>query len=133
MSTEKKPIYKKWWFIAGAAIIIIAGISAGGGGETDNSNKSDVIENDKTEKKSTSITGTWYNEGPYGEVELRILSPDNFIHTVPTGEKYFGKWEKGYRNTYILKYSDENEWSEGTEANLNGEILDYQGADWRKK
>lgn len=132
MGTDKKTIYKKWWFIAGVAIIIIAGISAGGGGGTDN-NKSESSKEIKTEKKSTTITGTWYNEGPYGEVELRILSPDNFIHTVPTGEKYFGKWEKVYGNTYNLKYSDENEWSEGTEAILNGRTLDYQGGDRKKK
>lgn len=82
----------------------------------------------KTEVRKTSITGSWYNTGEYGENKLQILSPDNFIYTNPLGEKLFGKWTQVYGDTYNLMYNDGTE----GEATLNGDVLDYLGADWKK-
>ena len=128
--TTKKPIYKKWWFIAGAAIIIIGAIAGGSkSGEKLEKSATEVSSNEtEAEISETSITGTWYNSGEYGENKLQILNPDNFIYTNPLGEKLFGKWTQVYGNTYNLMYNDGTE----GEATLNGEILDYVGADWKK-
>lgn len=130
ITTNKKTIYKKWWFIAGAAIIIIAAItSGGGGGKSDSASAETQTEETTSEVKGTSITGSWYNSGNYGENKLQIMNPDNFIYTNPLGESLFGKWSKAYGDTYNLTYDDGSE----AEATLNGNVLDYQGTDWEKK
>jgi hypothetical protein len=129
ITTNKKPIYKKWWFIAGAAIVIIAAIASGGGGKSGNTKGDSQITETKAKVIKTSITGNWYNTGNYGENKLQILSPDNFIYTNPLGESLFGKWSKVYGDTYSLTYDDGSE----AEAILNGDVLDYLGADWNKR
>lgn len=114
-------------------IILAISVIFVGCGKIDNNNKtaSEEVKTEETNTEivNTSITGTWFNTGKYGENKLQILNPDNFIYTNPLGESQFGKWSKVYGDTYNLTYSDG---SEG-EATLKGDILDYVGADWKKK
>ena len=132
MSTNdvNKPFYKKFWFITSLTILVTITLFALGGSnnKTSDFKKESKSSESKMKEETTSITGTWYNEGPYGEVELRILNPDNFIMILPTEERFMGKWEKSYGDSYNMNFND----GSTIEATLNGKILDFQNADWHK-